>query len=290
MNDLKQKALLLFELIKWKLSLFIAFSSATGYHLARREASIGMFPMLAGVFLLASGASALNQYQERKEDLLMERTKNRPIPSGRISPSLGLKLSFSLLVLGMFLLHVATHSTPFALGFLAVLLYNGIYTPLKKRTLWAILLGALVGAIPPAIGWFSGGGLLDPLIFILCSFFFIWQIPHSWLLLLDFQKDCQRAGFPSMAYGRLLQIDIIVLVWMLAAVVCSFLIPLFGTRRSFLMLGGLPVLGIFLISSFLKNLLSRQKTRSLRLAFQTVNVYILLVMVLFNLDPLFFPN
>ncbi len=290
MNDLKQKALLLFELIKWKLSLFIAFSSATGYLLAHREVSIGMFPMLAGVFLLASGASALNQYQERKEDLLMERTKSRPIPSGRISPSLGLKLSFSLLALGVCLLHFATHSTPFALGLSAVLVYNGVYTPLKKRTLWAILPGALVGAMPPAIGWFSGGGPLNPLIFILCAFFFIWQIPHSWLLLLSFPKDCQRAGFPSMAYGRSHQIDKIAWIWTLAAVVCSFLIPLFGTRRSFLMLGGLPALGIFLIGSLSKTLLSQQKSHSMHLAFRTVNIYILFVMVLFNLDPLFFSN
>ncbi len=290
MNDLKRRAQPLFELIKWKLSLFIAFSSATGYLLAHREVSIGMFPMLAGVFLLASGASALNQYQERKEDLLMERTKNRPIPSGRISPSLGLKLSFSLLALGVCLLHVTTYSTPFTLGLSAVFLYNGVYTPLKKRTLWAILPGALVGAIPPAIGWFSGGGPLNPLIFILCSFFFLWQIPHSWFLLLDFPKDCQKAGFPSMAHGRSNQIDKIALVWTLAAVVCSFLIPLFGMKKSLLMLGGLPALGILLICSLSKTLLARQKSSSLRLTFRSVNVYILLVMVLFNLDPLFSSN
>ncbi|MDI7259778.1 MAG: protoheme IX farnesyltransferase [Thermodesulfobacteriota bacterium] len=280
---------LLIDLIKFRLSTFVTLSTATGFILAYQGISLRIFLMLAGVFLLASGASALNQYQERREDQRMERTKGRPIPSGKLSPSSALKISLFLIMLGLFILYAGTNGKALFLGLFAVLLYNGVYTPLKKRTLFAAIPGAMVGAIPPAIGWSSGGGHLEAQILAVCSFFFIWQIPHSWLLLLDFRKDYQRAGFPSLIHAwGLNQVEKISLVWVFATVVSSFLIPLFGIGNSFSILGGLPILGFWLVWKVSKTLLGRPKANPFRLAFRTVNFYMLSVMVLFSLDQLLF--
>lgn len=287
MKGLKHSLQLLFELTKMKLSLMVTFSGGTGFLLACQGRFYPIGPILLGIFLLASGASALNQVQERKEDLLMERTKNRPIPSGRLSPLSACYISWLCLISGFGFLYVFSPWEVFGLGLAAVLVYNGIYTPLKKKTPFAILPGALVGAIPPAMGWFGGGGRAEPQIVVLCSFFFLWQIPHSWLLLND-QTDASKAGFPSLVeMGQKERVKEISWVWIIATVVCSLLIPLFGTERSLFNLGGLLFLGFLLIWKVSNQLLFRSKTNALRFAFRTVNLYVFSVMVLLNLDPLF---
>jgi heme o synthase len=99
--------------------------------------------------------------------------------------------------------------------------YNGIYTPLKKINPLAIIPGSLVGSIPPAVGWTAAGGnILDPQIIILSFFFFIWQIPHFWLLLLIFGKDYENAGFPTlMQIFSSDQLARITFIWIVATVV-----------------------------------------------------------------------
>lgn len=286
MKELKHSLQLLFELTKLKLSLMVTLSGGTGFLLAYQGITHHMFPLLISIFLLASGASALNQIQERKEDFLMERTKNRPIPSGRLSSLSAFYISWIFLISGFSFLYLFTPKEAFGLGLFAVLVYNGIYTPLKKKTLFAILPGALVGAIPPAMGWFGGGGRVEPQIVVLCSFFFLWQIPHTWLLLND-QTDFSKAGFPFLVQmGEKERVKKISWVWIIATVVCSLLIPLFGTASSLFNLGGLLFLGFLLTWKVSNLLLFRSKTNALRFAFRTVNLYVLSVMVLLNLDPL----
>lgn len=287
MRDLRDWISLFIDLIRLKLSVFVTLSAAMGFFLAPHGVSLKMGLMLAGVFFLASGASSLNQYQERRQDLLMERTKFRPIPSGRLSPSTALKISFLLFIPGFCLLYGFTTGEAFGLGLLAVLLYNGLYTPLKKKTLFAVLPGTLVGAFPPAIGWFSGGGKVEARLLALFAFFFFWQVPHFWLLLLDFRKDYQQAGFlsPVQALG-LHQVEKISFIWILATVVSGLLIPLFGIGNSFILLVGLPILGLWLIVRVLKNFSGQHKANSYRIAFRTVNFYMISVMALFSLDQL----
>ncbi len=288
MKGLKHSLQLLFELTKMKLSLMITFSGGTGFLLAYQGIFYPIGPTLLGIFLLASGASALNQVQERKEDLLMERTKNRPVPSGRLSPKVAFHVSSFFLISGFSVLYGFASQEAFGLGLLAVLIYNGIYTPLKKKTLFAILPGALVGALPPAIGWFGAGGSMDPQIVALCSFFFLWQIPHSWVLLIEYQKDYQKAGFPSLvSSGGRNQVKKISWVWMIATTVCSLFIPLFGARGSWFNLGGLLLLSSLLTLKTSNLLLFQSHTRSLHFAYRAVNLYGLSVMIILNLDLLF---
>lgn len=278
---------LLMDLARLRMSLFVTLSAWAGFILASQELSRGAIPLLPGVLLLASGASGLNQYQERREDQRMERTRGRPIPSGRLSPSSALKWSLLLLLLGFSILWAGTNRMALSLSILAVLMYNGIYTPLKKRTLLAILPGAMVGAVPPAIGWFSGGGHPDGQLLAIAFLFFIWQIPHFWLLLLDYRRDYQIAGFPAVtqAWG-LNQAGRISFVWISATAVAGLLTPLFGVINSRAVLGGLILISLWLVGNAWKRLLSPPPSSPFRPAFKAVNIYILSAMVLLSLDHL----
>jgi protoheme IX farnesyltransferase len=156
-----------------------------------------------GTFLLAAGASALNHVQERVVDGRMARTRDRPLPSGRMSVSTALFVAVVSLLLGLATLASVPNQRQVVplllLGVLAVVWYNGVYVTLKRVTAFAAVPGALIGAVPPAIGWVAAGGLLtDPLLWLVGAFFFIWQIPHFWLLVLLHGEDYARAGLPSL--------------------------------------------------------------------------------------------
>jgi protoheme IX farnesyltransferase len=116
------------------------------------------------------------------------------------------------------------------LGLLAIFWYNGLYTYLKRKTAFAVLPGALIGMIPPLLGWVSGGGhLFDPRIWGIAFFFFIWQVPHFWLLSLEVAKDYESAGLPSITkIFSVSQIKRIVFIWFLSTGASCLLIPLFG--------------------------------------------------------------
>src|SRR5574341_2694095 len=152
-------------------SALAACSAATGYILSSHQPSAAMMVPAAGVFLLASGSSALNQFQERRTDALMERTRKRPLPTGVMRPMHALIVSLMLMAAGLILLGTAGMGAVF-LGLSAILWYNGLYTWLKKKTAFAAVPGAVIGAVPPAIGWTAAGGALpDAGLFALCALF-----------------------------------------------------------------------------------------------------------------------
>jgi len=192
---------ILLELTKAKITVAVTISVATGFFMFTGAFTLDAVMPAAGVFLLACGSAALNQVQEAKVDGLMSRTRSRPIPSGRISRDWALFLSLVFIGAGMYVLScIETHTvTLLVLGGLAVVWYNGVYIALKRITAFAVIPGSLVGAIPPVIGWAAAGGVYDdPTILEVALFFFMWQIPHFWLLLLMFAEDYERAGLPSL--------------------------------------------------------------------------------------------
>jgi protoheme IX farnesyltransferase len=277
------------ELCKINLSFFSALSAATGFILASSDITGALTFTVAGVFLLACGSCSLNQYQERNTDALMKRTGNRPMPSGRIKPVNALYFSFFLLIAGSSLLGLSGSIPAFILGVCAVLLYNGVYTYLKRKTVFASVPCALIGALPPAIGWFAGNGRFpDHRIMAVCLLFFIWQITHFWLLFLSHGDDYEKAGFPSLS--RLFAIDQIVrivFIWILATGAAFLLMPLYGlmtSRTAALLL--IPAT-IWLVVNGIKILRKRADASSYYFAFRKMNVYILLVMLLLNADRLF---
>jgi protoheme IX farnesyltransferase len=193
------------ELSKFGIVLLVLVSAAAGFML---RAPLGAdFPwadglvVLAGVMLLSSGASALNQVQELDKDALMARTANRPLPSGRLSHAQGLAFAAVATAGGAVVLWLAIGRTAGVLGLIAAVFYNGIYTPwLKPTSPFAAVPGAIPGSIPPVIGWVAAGGsLTDAGAIILFGILFLWQMPHFWALSLRYRTDYASGGFPMVS-------------------------------------------------------------------------------------------
>jgi protoheme IX farnesyltransferase len=156
---------------------------------------------MAGTLLAAAGAAALNEVADAALDARMPRTLNRPIPAGRVRPGNAGLLGASLVVLGIAILAAAPESAFIAagLGLLAVLLYNAVYTPLKRASAWASVPGAAVGALPPLIGWtVAGGSLGNTGVWMVAAFYFAWQLPHSWVIALRRDHEVIAAGLPAL--------------------------------------------------------------------------------------------
>jgi len=277
------------ELGKFRITSFVALSSSVGYILNRGAIEFEMILPILGTFLLAAGSSAINHFQDRKFDALMERTKSRPIPSNRIDPISALMIGVNFILLGSVVLYMSSNSTALYLGWLAVIWYNGIYTPMKRKYAMAVVPGALIGAIPPIIGWVaSGGQVFDMKILMVAFFFFIWQIPHFWLLVLIHGNDYEKAGFPTISkiYSSL-QVSRITFVWIAALVASCFLIPLFNVATKPATFILLFLLGIWLLFST-KNILSSYLEKIIfRKAFIKINLYVLAVIIIISLDKLF---
>lgn len=276
---------ILFELTKFRITSFVTITAIFGYICFSVELSYHLINAVAGLLLLACGSAALNQVQEYRTDALMKRTKNRPIPSGRIGIKSAVMIAFSLVLLGSVILSL-NGILPLILGLVNLVWYNLIYTPLKKVSQLAIIPGALVGAIPPSIGWTSAGGsLTDPQILIIAFFFFIWQIPHFWLLLISFGQEYEQAGLPSLTSTfNAKQLTRITFIWIVATIVSSLLIPLFGILKNQFIYLGLLAAGIWLTINAAKLLKDSTQNLDVKFAFKGINLFALMVILIISLD------
>ena len=180
------------------------------------------------------------------------------------------------------------HGWPSALlGVLALVWYNGVYTPLKRVTAFAIIPGALIGSIPPAIGWAAAGGsLYSPAMLSLCLIFFLWQVPHFWMLMLMHDQDYGRAGFPTLSrHFRADQSGRLSFTWMAAtAFSCAFL-PIFGAVFSVPAMVLLAAASLWLIWQATALLRSRLDRTVFRRAFLSINLFALVLIVAVIVDP-----
>ncbi len=218
------------RLVRLELSTMVALSALTGYLFAGGDWSWQVLVVLGGTMLLAGGSSALNQWQEIDLDQRMRRTCLRPLPTAQFNIKTVLILAFALIFCGLALLAQTPDLLPLLIGALTIIWYNAIYTPLKRRTAFAALPGAVCGALPPLIGWTAAGGVLLTLpAIILAATLFVWQIPHTWLLLCRYRDDLRRSGLPDLfrtiPTQRLLQINN---CWIAGLFLCYLLFPLFG--------------------------------------------------------------
>ena len=184
------------ELTKPRITLLVVFTALVGFVTAAPAPrwSTLLLAALAGTGLVAAGASTLNQVLERATDALMNRTRNRPIPAGRIRPAEA--TLFGALLTGAGLLLLAALCGPLAalVAFATWASYLFLYTPLKRRTHLATLVGAVPGALPPVIGWAAASGRLEPGAFILFAIVFLWQIPHFLAIAWLYRDDYERGG------------------------------------------------------------------------------------------------
>lgn len=273
---------LILILMKHRLSMTVAFSSVVGWFLFTNEISIEILVLFFGTFFLSGGASALNQYQERKLDFNMGRTQKRPIPAGLIAPNDAFLISLVLILSGFTLLTFFTNLPTAFLGLLNVVFYNFLYTPLKTKTQFAVLPGAVVGAIPPMMGWAAAGGALteQPIIFF-ATFMFLWQMPHFWLLAIKYREDYERAGF-LMLTKKVSEFKVKQLVYFWGFITSLFLMgfPIFFKDSSVLTTILLIVLNFGFIIGFYKILFKPQTgSKSILKAFFFINYYALSVML-----------
>ncbi len=274
------------EFGKVRISSLATLTMIAGYLLAHGSFSWELAMVTAGVFLLACGSSTLNQIQERDIDWYMERTRNRPLPSHRVSVSYAIAVSMLSIVAGAIIIFAGSNVAAMILGLIAVGWYNGVYTPLKRITAFAAVPGGVVGAIPPVIGWVAGGGsALDPRILAVAFFFFMWQVPHFWLLLLfSCGKDYEKAGLPSMT--RVFssdQIARITFAWILGTATACVVIPLFGVIDNPLVNVSFFVAGLWLVWRSARIVRAGGGLATFRLAFKHINLYVIWVIAMLSL-------
>lgn len=196
------------ELGKARLSALVVVTAIVGFVIpAPRPLPLGGLAAAAlGTFLLALGANALNQWAEAERDGRMERTRGRPLPSGRMSPRHARIAGLAMVAAGALVLALGNNALTAALGLLNVAVYVLAYTPLKPVTPASTLIGAICGAIPPLMGWSAATGALSAGAFVLAGVLFAWQMPHSLALAYMYREDYERGGYrmlPSVAGGRL---------------------------------------------------------------------------------------
>ena len=186
-----------YELTKPGIALFAMMTAGVAYYVSAggRADLLQLSHTLLGTVLATAGALALNQYVERDLDALMERTRTRPIPSGRLRPRDALLFGLLLVIGGVAHLWATVGVLPAALTLGSAAAYNLVYTPLKSRSHTATFAGAVPGAMPALIGWSAASGSIGPGALALFGIAFVWQIPHvlalAWLL----REDYARAGF-----------------------------------------------------------------------------------------------
>ena len=190
------------RLAKVLLCLLIGSAALFGAILADPVVSPRILLVVGGIFLVATGAASLNSLQELGLDGKMGRTKGRPLPVGQLSPQQAGWQAFILILGGLLLLFIKTSDPlPMVITASAVILYNGIYTPLKKITVLAIIPGAMCGALPAYIGWLAGGGEgFGFTAILLLALFVLWQIPHFWLILLRYRDEYAASKLPNLLH------------------------------------------------------------------------------------------
>lgn len=183
-------------LMKPRISLLVLLTVSAGFALASADAwrPLLLAHALFGIALVATASSAFNQWLERDSDALMQRTQNRPLPSGRLSPAEVLLFGFATGVFGIVWLAAFVDAVTAVLAAVTLVLYVGVYTPLKRRTSFGTAVGAIPGAMPPILGWAAAGAPLDAGAFSLFALLFLWQFPHFLAIAWIYRDQYARAG------------------------------------------------------------------------------------------------
>lgn len=272
-------------LTKPRITLVVLITMVGGMGLAKRvhpsadlSLAKALFALL-GTALVVSGASAFNMYLERDTDALMDRTKRRPLPAGRLAPGVALAVGSALGFAAVPLLLWQVNLVTSVIAGLALLTYSFVYTPLKRRTTLALPIGAVPGAVPPLLGWTAVTGRVDAAGIVLFAILFFWQLPHSLAIATFRCEDYRRAGtkvIPAEHGERAARIHIVVGSILLVGV-SVLLVPL-GVAGAFYLVSALLLGGAFLAFA----VAGLRRTAGLRWArwlFAVSNLYLLLLMV-----------
>lgn len=275
------------ELTKVRLAASVVFSSLAGYLLGAYTLDLLSILLLAfGGYCMVGASNAYNQVIERDLDSLMKRTRNRPIPAGRMSVPLAMTVAIAMTLMGVIALYLLNPKTAI-FGAISIFLYTSVYTPLKTMTPLSVFVGAIPGAIPFMLGWVAATNDfgIEPGTLFMIQFF--WQFPHFWALGWLLDDDYQRGGFKMLPTGKkdtgtALQI-ILYTIWM---IVISIM-PVFGfTGRLILSIPAAVIIflmgvGMLIFAFRLFEKRNNQSARKLMLASVS---YITLMQIVYVID------
>ncbi len=274
----------LMELTKPRITFLVLITTLVGFYMGSRDGVnfLLLFHAIVGTGLVASGASALNQYFERDLDARMARTRNRPLPDGRLFPNEALIFS-SLMCAGgvaylMFFVNVLTG----VLGAATLTGYIFVYTPLKTRTALCTLIGAFPGAAPPVMGWTAARGEIDAVALSLFAILFLWQMPHFFAISWIFTEDYTRAGFSMHVSGESTGRQII---FFCCALIPISILPTFFGLTGMVYLLGAVLLGFIYLGYGFAVALFRSNTPAHRLLRISV-LYLPALLVLMMMDKI----
>ena len=271
-----------FELTKPRITFLVLITTLVGFYMGSRDGMnlLLLLHTILGTGLIASGASALNQYFERELDARMLRTRNRPLPDGRLSPNEALVFSAIISAAGVLYLLYFVNALTAALGAATLAGYILVYTPLKTRTALCTLIGAFPGAAPPMMGWTAARGELDLIALSLFAILFLWQMPHFFAIAWIFTEDYTRAGFSIHVSGESTGRQII--FFCCALIPVSILPTVFGLTGMTYLVGAI-LLGFIYLGYGFAVALFRSNTHAHRLLRISI-LYLPAVLVLMMLD------
>jgi protoheme IX farnesyltransferase len=216
------------EITKMRLSLSVVFSSIAGYLLGTDEVSFYTILLLAfGGYFMVGASNAFNQIIEKDLDALMDRTKNRPIPAGRMSVKAAFILASLFTIFGIVILYIINPQTAM-FGAISIFLYTSAYTPLKTKTPLSVFVGAIPGAIPFMLGWVAATddfGIEPGTLFMLQ---FFWQFPHFWAIGWFLHEDYKKAGFYMLPTGKPDKATAVQTIMYTVWTILVSIIPVFG--------------------------------------------------------------
>ena len=275
------------QLTKFRLALSVVFSSVAGYLLAVDQVEtkilIGLF---IGGFAMVGASNAINQLIEKDLDALMSRTKNRPLPTGRMSALVAAIIATFLTVLGVMVLYAINLKTAL-FGLLSIFIYTCIYTPLKTISPLAVFVGAFPGAIPFMLGWVAATGKfgIEPGTLFMVQFF--WQFPHFWAIGWMLDDDYKKAGFKMLPSGnpdRLTAFQIV--FYTLWTIVISLLPATSYTGNLHLSIPGailILIIGLYLLYHAIKLMQLKTKDAAKKLMFASIG-YITILQLIYVID------
>jgi protoheme IX farnesyltransferase len=287
--NIKQKSLFseILTLIKYRLSLSVVLSSVASYLIAFEVFSLFTFTLLIlGGFFVVGASNGFNQIIERNRDALMIRTLNRPLPTGGLNVYQAILVCVILSFLGLFMLYTINFRTAF-FGFLSMIIYLGIYTPLKPITPLSVFFGAIPGAIPFMLGWVAVTNQFSVETSILFMIQFFWQFPHFWAIGWFSHDDYIKAGFKMLPSGKrddstAFQI-VFYTIWMILVSTLPYFSFTGDFTISFYSLILILVSGCFMLFQAIRLMKYKDKQNAIRLMYTSI-FYLSFIQIIFVVD------
>jgi heme o synthase len=275
------------EMLKFRLSLLVAFSCAFGFILASpRIEWTELIMLFAGGFLLSGASIVVNQIKEKEYDAVMSRTMNRPLPTHRLTVQEATIFGIICFALAIVILYYFTNPLTTTLSVVSMILYSFIYTPLKRVGPIAVFVGAIPGALPPLLGWTAASGVITYEGLIIFGIQFIWQFPHFWAIAWVADEDYKKAGFKLLPSGGTKDMNTAIQIM----IYTMFLIP-FGLLPATFGITGLKsaivatVCGVLFFSQTFSLMRSGDRKSALKIMFGSF-LYLPIVQIAYLLDKL----